>query len=129
MSYSKNKFIGLFILLLMLIRSMVLPLTYLEYHLNKDYIVDKFCENKFRPEMLCDGKCYLAKKLAQRQQQTTDAESIVFYQLLTSPIVCQVHETCSFEPFFPQLPSRFHYQSPFSGRNFPTRIFRPPAKV
>ncbi len=126
----RRRVIGLFILLLMFIRSMVLPLTYLEYHLRKDYIVDYLCENRFRPEMLCDGKCYLAKKLAQRQEQTTDTESIVYIKLLTTHLTCETQEMYSFPScFFPELLTVYCYQSLLKPRDFPSGIFRPPAEV
>ena len=33
------------------------------YHFNKSYIIAKYCENKAKVELQCDGKCYLKKKL------------------------------------------------------------------
>ena len=35
-----------------------------EYLVNYDYIVTRLCENKDKPEMHCNGKCYLTKQLA-----------------------------------------------------------------
>lgn len=35
------------------------------YAANYDYIVEKLCVNKDKPEMHCNGKCYLTKKMAQ----------------------------------------------------------------
>ena len=34
------------------------------YELNIDYITEKFCENKEKPELQCNGKCHLAQELA-----------------------------------------------------------------
>lgn len=36
-----------------------------EYAMNYDYIVNELCENKDKPEMHCNGKCYLTKQLAE----------------------------------------------------------------
>lgn len=36
-----------------------------EYAINYDYIVEKLCENKDKPAMQCNGKCYLTKQLAE----------------------------------------------------------------
>lgn len=36
---------------------------YIEYSLNKEYIIETYCENKEAPEMHCDGKCHLAKQV------------------------------------------------------------------
>lgn len=33
------------------------------YQLNKAYIAANLCENRARPEMHCNGKCYLKKQL------------------------------------------------------------------
>lgn len=39
------------------------------YHADKDYIARVLCENRNKPELHCDGKCYLAKKLRASQDQ------------------------------------------------------------
>ena len=35
----------------------------LKYELNKTEIIQKFCENKDKPKMQCDGKCHLKKMM------------------------------------------------------------------
>ena len=37
--------------------------------MNYDYIVNVLCENKDKPELQCDGKCYLKQMLAQESEQ------------------------------------------------------------
>ncbi len=37
-----------------------------EYVINYDYIVTHLCENSDRPQLECDGKCYLAKMFAEK---------------------------------------------------------------
>lgn len=39
------------------------------FKLNREYIAKVLCENRKRPELHCDGKCYLAKKLKQQQDK------------------------------------------------------------
>lgn len=39
------------------------------FELNKKFIVTEFCINKNKPELHCNGKCYLMKKLKQAQQK------------------------------------------------------------
>ena len=46
-----------------------------DYAINYDYIVDNLCENKDKPEMHCNGKCYLKKQLA---EETTGKEKSPF---------------------------------------------------
>ena len=43
-----------------------------EYIVNYDYIVNVLCENKDRPELQCDGKCYLAKQFAKETKNSED---------------------------------------------------------
>ena len=38
---------------------------FVHYKLNQEEITLEFCINKDKPEMQCDGKCHLAKKLEQ----------------------------------------------------------------
>lgn len=39
------------------------------FKLNREYIAKVLCENRKRPDLHCDGKCYLAKKLKQQQEK------------------------------------------------------------
>ncbi len=63
-----------------------------EYITNYDYIVNNLCENKNKPALNCDGKCYLSKLLAQESKQNeenpfgekqsqTEVQHIFFYKL------------------------------------------------
>jgi len=42
-----------------------------EYTLNYDYIVENLCENKEKPILKCNGKCYLAKQIAKELEEDT----------------------------------------------------------
>ncbi len=48
----------------------VLP--YVEYAVNKSYIVQYLCENRDKPRLKCDGKCYLAKQLKVAQSSNNE---------------------------------------------------------
>ncbi|MGF7215301.1 hypothetical protein GGR92_001441 [Spirosoma lacussanchae] len=39
------------------------------YHANKDYIARVLCENRDKPQLHCDGKCFLAKRLKASQER------------------------------------------------------------
>lgn len=74
---------------LILFRSMVIPVIFLDYELHKEYIIDNFCVNKNKPEMNCDGKCYLAKKLNEAREK--EAKSAFSSYLFTME--------CHFSPY------------------------------
>lgn len=54
------KFVILMLSVLMVIRPIV-PV--LEYAINYEYITKVLCENKFKPQKKCNGKCHLRKEL------------------------------------------------------------------
>ena len=39
------------------------------FNINRKYIARVLCENRDRPQLNCNGKCYLAKKLKQQQEK------------------------------------------------------------
>lgn len=129
MNKSKQQWIGLGLLMLMLVKAWVIPLVCLDYQIRKDYIAKALCVNRDKPKLNCNGKCYLAKKLAEAEkQQQRQAE-----QDYMSSLIYQVMDTetrYSFCP--PSLSSRenliatFPYKSAFLGRLVPESIFHPP---
>lgn len=42
---------------------LAVPFVYLDFELRKEFIIKNLCENRFKPQLHCDGKCYLAKQL------------------------------------------------------------------
>ena len=40
-----------------------------DYQLNKDYISKYLCENKYKPQLQCKGKCQMMKKLQAEEQK------------------------------------------------------------
>ena len=39
-----------------------------EYVINYDYIVTNLCDNREKPQLQCDGKCYLSKMIAKESR-------------------------------------------------------------
>ncbi|MCF0071431.1 hypothetical protein LZD49_13195 [Dyadobacter sp. CY261] len=69
MRSSAKQWISLSLLSLMLVKVWVIPLLYLDFEIRRQYIISNLCENKNRPQMHCDGKCYLAKRIASLDEQ------------------------------------------------------------
>jgi len=44
-------------------------LTLLNFYFNQEAITAKFCVNKSRPKMQCNGKCFLAKQIKEQEQR------------------------------------------------------------
>ncbi|WP_340063596.1 hypothetical protein [Ascidiimonas aurantiaca] len=59
---------SLVLLLSLILRPTILLVNLIDYHYNIVYIIENFCVNKEKPELNCDGKCYLAQKLTSTEQ-------------------------------------------------------------
>src|SRR6478752_4326672 len=44
------------------------------FEINKNYIAAKLCENRDKPWLHCNGKCYLLKKVKQAEQKEEKQE-------------------------------------------------------
>ncbi len=51
----------------------ILPV--MDYVFNYEYIVKELCENKAKPEMQCNGKCYLMKEMAKTSENDNPVSS------------------------------------------------------
>lgn len=76
----------LFLTALLLFRTLLVPAIFIDFQLRKAYISRHLCENRSRPELHCDGKCYLAKKLkTARDAEEREAGKQFLTQLLELP--------------------------------------------
>lgn len=46
------------------------------YEVNKDYVAEELCENKDKPQLHCNGKCYLNKQIAKVDAPTKDKDGV-----------------------------------------------------
>lgn len=49
---------------------MVYSVICVNYQMNTEFITQAFCVNKDKPEVLCNGKCYLAKQLEDERSKS-----------------------------------------------------------
>tara|TARA_B100001167_G_scaffold182867_1_gene140983 strand:+ start:1219 stop:1584 length:366 start_codon:yes stop_codon:yes gene_type:complete len=100
---------------------------YLEYALDYEYISTVLCENKDKPKLECNGKCYLMKALAEasekesNQKKKSNTATIELLPLVNwtteQPVVYNFEETTiKTFPTFRTSGGRQHLQS----------LFRPP---
>lgn len=124
----RTKQIGALLLLaLLFIKAMIVPALFVNYELRKDFIIKNYCVNKDRPELHCDGKCYLAKQIKaaeqQDEKQATDTFLNKIFEVETK--VGLIHFL--FEPAVSYLSEEvfFNYMSHFSAA-YKGSIFHPP---
>ncbi|WP_338870210.1 hypothetical protein WBJ53_22155 [Spirosoma sp. SC4-14] len=97
------------------------------YHANKAYIARVLCVNRDKPELHCDGKCFLAKKLKEQQDKQDKETTERVQNLPVLQLFCQANPLFQFTPASAlqlscSLPAyRFpSYLAPLTG------FFRPP---
>jgi hypothetical protein len=71
---TKN-YIALLLLVLISVKTLLVPVVYLDFELRKEYIIQNLCENRFKPQMNCNGHCYLAKKLQKVAEDNATKET------------------------------------------------------
>jgi hypothetical protein len=59
---------------IILLRMMAMPLSLLDYSLNRNYIASSLCENKSKTEMHCAGKCFLNKQLEKSNENQNNRD-------------------------------------------------------
>ncbi len=71
-----------FLIATMLFNSLRISFTYLHYYMDPTGFIEKLCENKDKPELKCNGKCYLMKVLQQKEKDKQQKEEAVEYKEL-----------------------------------------------
>lgn len=75
-------FIVTILSLLLLGNSLKVSFTYVWYALDIDSFVEQFCENKDKPQLQCNGKCYLTKVSKDSSSDKTDKLPAIEWQKL-----------------------------------------------
>jgi hypothetical protein len=116
---------AIFLAFIMLARIMAMPISLLDYSVNRSFITNNLCENRLKPEIHCAGKCYLNKQLAKSNEsrepgdQKSSIKNLVtdLFVPVNEPLTFNLKETTVFASQF-YLPS---ISSQFAGN-----IFHPP---
>ncbi|MFN8167016.1 MAG: hypothetical protein U0X76_12890 [Bacteroidia bacterium] len=63
------RILSMFLIMAVLLQSLSKLTIYAGYELNRDYITEKFCVNKSRPLLHCNGCCHLKKELNKDERE------------------------------------------------------------
>lgn len=111
-----KKIIGIALFASMAFKMLMAPIFFVDYELRKAYIIKNYCVNKNRPEMHCDGKCYLAKQIQKAEQEDEKQATNSFINKLLSLEVIQKSDVYlnyfSAKGFTQKPVYNFFYQSP-----------------
>jgi hypothetical protein len=96
---------------------------YAGFELNENFIVSELCVNRDRPQLHCNGKCYLMRKLKQAEQKEKSRDRENQRSLFQQGVVV---EKLSFSPLVVQLTPEYQSEIPFRLPQFAADIFQPP---
>lgn len=98
----------------------------LNFYINRNAIAEKYCINKYKPGLHCNGHCFLVKQLKKEQQQETKDFGDQFSKI----------EAVSAQNHFPQLqpeyytvvlenkfPNNYHF---YHTKDITLLVFKPP---
>ncbi len=80
------------LLLLIAVQTIHLPALslWLEYH--KDYVAEELCKNRYEPQLMCSGRCYVQEVTAEAIGQQSEEDR--------APLIKESNRL-SFSPFLP----------------------------
>lgn len=97
-----------------------------EYIVNYDYIVENLCENKDKPMLNCNGKCYLAKKFAQESEEKEKNPFDSKLSKLELPIINSIDQQIISLPFFESTVNQYEWHSRMNSTLYAQDILHPP---
>jgi hypothetical protein len=102
-----------FLIVLLLLQSLDQGMLVVNYQLQKVRITREYCVNKERPQLHCNGRCYLARQLRRADAAEKKAPA--------GPLVKMKYEVVPAAAMALPRPSRW----PLPARSFPARLVRP----
>lgn len=97
-----------------------------EYIVAYDYILKELCINTDKPELQCDGTCYLSKQIAKEMGNNTD--NPFQHKRVKTELPQIIQELPEFTLFVsPASPKKNKvYQNPFHSSSFIFKTIKPP---
>ncbi|GAA4507109.1 hypothetical protein GCM10023172_37150 [Hymenobacter ginsengisoli] len=118
-------FFAYFFISLVLLQSFSREVLLVDFALNQAAITARYCVNKARPALHCDGKCYFAKKARQQEERENKSAGPVKERLEMLPAAFAAWQSQPAQPVAPAatcyaalVPG--HYTAPLGA------VFRPP---
>ncbi|MDO7886628.1 hypothetical protein [Hymenobacter cheonanensis] len=119
-------FFAYFFISLVLLQSFSREVLLVDFALNQSVITARYCVNKARPALHCDGKCYFAKKARQQEERQNKSAGPVKERLEMLPATFGPWQVAAARPATPASPRYTaalvpgHYAAPLGA------VFRPP---
>jgi len=124
-----RKSVCLLLLLLIIVQSFNKLGIILAFNINQNYIAASLCVNKDKPQLHCNGRCFLAKKLRQAEQneekqraENQEKANVLFF--------CKLNRLELNGSIINRGPQNFNpFYLKFKPSIFTNDIFKPPQKL
>ncbi len=108
----------------MLIKSLLMPIVYIDFKLNQDYIATVLCINRDKPEMQCNGQCVLMQKMNEAQDHTSQEENQAPEKLVLETFFEAIFEFQTLTRLFDKEANTIYSQ--ILPASFLSAVFHPP---
>lgn len=122
-----NRLVAITLLLALVSANLSRFFIYAEFELNQKFIAAELCENKDKPQLHCNGKCYLMKKLKdaeekeKKQEQAAQKKGVQDVFLVSTPLLINFS--------MPLLEQHKPTAIPFKLPKISSEIFHPPSAI
>ena len=94
--YSLKYFGSILFILFIAFQAIHLPILSIWLSVNQEYIAENLCINRFEPELMCSGRCYVNEQTEeaigiQDQSKQTSATVIDWYESLSPFLLVRTH--------------------------------------
>ena len=96
---------------------------YAGFELNQNYIISALCENRDKPQLHCNGKCYLMRKLKQAEEKEKSRERENQRSFFQQAVVV---ERLAIQPYMIFLMHNNSTEASFILPQYTSDIFQPP---
>ena len=101
----------------------ILPL--IEYNVNKEYIASVLCENRDKPQLDCQGKCYLKKQIQKTKKSDSHEHPIPQIDLSKYPVSLISNYTYKLNEVI-IIPDNNFQEKSVKTNHYSASLFRPP---
>ncbi len=124
-------FLGITLLTIITLHLFSPILVYSLYYANQKAITEKYCINKAKPKLHCNGKCYLNKKINQLNQADNSRGNQKEENNITIKLDPYTVQITNFKHIstITQLTNFGVYQNPIFIYSFSKGVFRPPCTI
>ena len=124
----KQQILGTFFYMLYLVAMLQPVVPLIEYYSNKEYIASVLCENRDKPALACNGKCYLEKQLKKANNHDTHDHSIPQIDLSKYPVSPLNYTTHKIKEFKIFKSEKFSVHE-FTSQDYYISLLKPPQVI